>query len=96
MHLIFLIYIKISLFNTGEYYNEISVDLADYSVIFKNLPLEVHNKRNAFDGIIRDMRRRNGGRFGYFDILVVPRKEGLERMFKRKEALAAKYLKLKD
>ena len=84
IHLIFLIYIKISLFHTGEYYNEITVDLADYSVIFKKLPIEVNNKRTIFHSIISDVKNRRGEVLDYFDILIIPRVDDLDRLFKEK------------
>ena len=84
IHLVFLIYIKISLFHTGEYYNQITIDLADYSVIFRNLPTNVHNKRTIFHSIVSDITNRDGDTLDYFDILTIPRQDQLEKMFKEK------------
>ena len=77
IHLFFLIYIKSSLYKTGDYYNEISVDLADYSVIFKGLPVEVHGKRAIFDSILFSIRKNNHEIIGYYDIIVIPKNEYL-------------------
>ena len=96
IHIVFLVYIKISLFHTGEYYNEISIDLADYSVMFKNLPIDVHNKRTIFKSIISDIRNEKGKVLDCFDVLVIPRKDKLQTLMKEKEHLKAEVLKAKE
>ena len=45
IHIVFLIYIKISLHQTGQYYNEVEIVLADYAVLFKCLPKNAMRKR---------------------------------------------------
>lgn len=49
IHVLFLVYVKNSIIKTADYYSEISVVLSDYSVIFKGLPHDIHDKRKKFD-----------------------------------------------
>ena len=74
IHLLFLMYIKISFANTGEYYNEMSVDLADYAVIVKGLPREVLGKKRIFENVLFWLGAKDNRHLGY-DIFVVPDNE---------------------
>jgi hypothetical protein len=62
----FLIYIKNSLYKTGEYYNEMSVDLADYSILLRRLPKTLHNKKNILETALYGIRTDDNRPIGYY------------------------------
>ena len=64
--------------------------------MFKNLPIDVHNKRTIFKSIIKDIRNEEGRELDCFDVLVIPRKDKLQGLMKQKEHLKGEVLKARE